>query len=490
MSTSIFRTLAGVTAFSAFVGAACFKVYEGSLQHTIGMSGSTFAILLVTALFFNPGQSEKDKKSKKKNKSKKKPVPAEAQKAGKPKPAAAKPKPAAVKQAATKAAKPDEVKKPNAASGGKTEQKPKTKKSQPKPKKQAAPAKTKHEVVESSDDEDELLFSLGSSVVQLEAASKPSKSAARRQRAKEAKKAFETSSNKSQKPQIDADGFETVVVKKRARKTQAQKQVAAMQQEASIPGETQISVEVAVDPKHYGLLIGPKGATLNKIQETTGVRIEIPDKESEKTTVTVSGSKENTQKAKTAIKSLIEKGFSSITDPNISSASISCPGKALGILIGPGGSNIKKLQAATCTKINTPTQGSGSDKVTISGEKDDVKKCKDAIKMLIQFGFSDLTHEGWTMLVCPFPVDELKTLIGPGGQTIKSIQGDTKCRVNVPDLKRPGSSCDLTICGPAQGAQRAKAQILKLLEKQAAEISGGYDDHDYDSQDEYDSYFN
>jgi rRNA processing protein Krr1/Pno1 len=351
-----------------------------------------------------------------------------------------------------------------------------------------APVTKAPEPISDSDDDD--IFFRGPIAAQIDN-KLPSKSAARRARAKENKKQEAAYSGK---PIIDDDGFQTHIIKRRPRKTEAQKAAAAAPQQSrtdAVPGEKQISVEMEISPRHYGLLIGPKGETLKKIQEACEVRIDIPDRESDKTTVTVMGTKDNVKKAQKNIDSLINKGFSAVTDPGINSSSISCPGKALGIVIGPGGSNIKKLQAATNCKINTPDRASGSDKVTISGEKKDVKACKEAIKMLIEHGFSSITHPDWTMIVVPFPVDDLRLLIGPGGHTIKSIQGDSKAKINVPDRKIPGTTCDLTIVGTVAGCDKAKKQIAKILDKKDMEpvdpyaMTDPYDDPDYDSQEEY-----
>lgn len=62
-------------------------------------------------------------------------------------------------------------------------------------------------------------------------------------------------------------------------------------------------------------------------------------------------------------------------------------------------------------------------------------------------------------------------VIGPGGQTIKSIQGDTKTRVNLPQTA-DGSSSAVTVIGPKEGVQRAIAQIERAVARgQAASVA-------------------
>lgn len=364
---------------------------------------------------------------------------------------------------------------PAAASADKKKKKKKNS-SKAKP----APKEVEEEEETASDDGEQLLLDTitGSNTV-TEASM--SKSAARRKRSKTNKAAavveeFKQQSYTNSKPQVDADGFTTHVVKRRPRKpkpsafemeSQSYEQQAVAEVDPNV-----ITLELdTIKPQQYGIVIGPGGATLKTLQEATNTRIDVPKKDGTGVqVVTVSGSRVEANRCKQAIESLIKMGYSSITDPGTVSGQIAVPPSKLGIVIGPGGANIRTLMEKTETKINTPDKGSDSNKVSIAGKKDNVRRAKDAIKQLMDLGFSDITHEGWIMKEVEFPADKYNLLIGPRGQTIKSIQGDTKCKVNIPN---PTSEIqEVTVVGHVSNVDRAIKQILRLItrdeEKQQA----------------------
>jgi predicted PilT family ATPase len=92
--------------------------------------------------------------------------------------------------------------------------------------------------------------------------------------------------------------------------------------------------------------------------------------------------------------------------------------------------------------------------------KEDVKAAKNAIKSLINDGFSTITHEGWAKLDIEFPETYKRYLIGLKGQTIKSIQGASKCKINT---STPGV---VSVVGPTEFLQNAKKAVLRVKEKQ------------------------
>jgi rRNA processing protein Krr1/Pno1 len=329
---------------------------------------------------------------------------------------------------------------------------------------------------DSSEDEDFSLPTAGGSKSQL-----------RRRKEKAKKAAFESDAafEKSQTPQVDPEGFESVIVKRRQKKAV----VAAVVAVDGMGAESLNNEDVPCEAKHFGMLIGPGGATLKKFQEACNVRINIPDRESDKKSINIAGEPADIAKCKSNILHLITKGYCAITDPNTQSTTVSVQPKQLGTLIGPGGKNIKALQEKLGVKINTPDRASESSKVTISGEKAAVKACKEAIHSLLEYGFSVHTHPGWVATEVEFPAEEFGTLIGPGGNTIKSIQGDTKTKVNIPDAKNPNQN--VVVVGEAAGVAAAVKQISQLLARRAAKAEAAeeaealrFNDPDYDSDDD------
>jgi len=92
---------------------------------------------------------------------------------------------------------------------------------------------------------------------------------------------------------------------------------------------------------------------------------------------------------------------------------------------------------------------------------------RQALKDLIKEGYSTLTHEGYIKKELSFPKDKLHLLIGKAGQTIKSIQGNTKTKINIPE--RSSGSDLISIIGNEAGVQQAEKEILRLLEPPEAE---------------------
>jgi rRNA processing protein Krr1/Pno1 len=200
--------------------------------------------------------------------------------------------------------------------------------------------------------------------------------------------------------------------------------------------------------------------------EATGARIDMPKKDSGSTKVQITGSADAVKKAEGAINSLISKGYSSFTHPGWVHDDILVDEKHIGAVIGKGGEYIKTIQAKTNTRINTPDKDEVGGKVIIVGKKEDVRAARLAIKELMADGYSPLTHEGFIKKEIQFPADKLHLLIGAKGQTIKSIQGNTKTKINIPErTTRTSNTAPLTVTvvGEPAGVTQAEKEILRLL---------------------------
>jgi chemotaxis protein histidine kinase CheA len=316
-----------------------------------------------------------------------------------------------------------------------------------------------------------------------------SKSAIRRRKAKENKEkavAAAAETTKPKKATVDKDGFETVPITKRPAKKPSTTPAAGSieaKAEKKAPEATTFSDTIELESKQMALLIGPKGETLTSLRDACGgVKIDTPARDSGDKKVTISGAEDLVKYCKIQIRDLTTKGYCAALSPGITSSNMKVSGPALGSLIGPGGSNIKKIQTEFDVKIKTPDRGSTSEQITISGSKDNVKKAKSCIQQLIEHGFSNVTHEGFEVGEVPFPRSELRHLIGPGGQTIKSIQGDTKTKVKIP--AEDSENQNVQVIGPAVGVARAIKQISTLLERKAAKEAAAADAASYDSEDD------
>lgn len=326
-----------------------------------------------------------------------------------------------------------------------------------------------------------------------------SKSAIRRRKQKENKEksaaaaAAAESFTKPKKAVVDNEGFETVRDKRSAKKPVTAATASAAVSESKT--ETKAAASVASAPvnfsdtielesKQIALLVGPKGETMNALKEACGgnIRIDTPLRDTGDKKVTVSGDEASVKYCLKQIRELITKGYCSALSPGLASSTMTVPGSALGILVGPKGSNIHKIQETFGIKIKTPDRGSNSEQITISGPKDAIKKAKAVINQLIEHGFSSVTHEGYEVGEVAFPRAELRHLIGPGGHTIKSIQGDTKTKVKIPT--EDAENQNIQVIGPADGVAKAIKQISTLLERKAAKEAAAADAAAYNSEDD------
>ena len=223
--------------------------------------------------------------------------------------------------------------------------------------------------------------------------------------------------------------------------------------------------EMYIPFKFHAQLIGAKGATLQQLQQGTGAKIDMPKKDSGSTKVQITGPSEGVRAAKGAIDSLISKGYSTITHPGYVHDDLSVPDDKMGHIIGPSGAYIKAIQDKTKTRINLPDKDSGSSRVTIVGKKDDVRSARLAIKELLTDGYSPLTHENFVKREVAFPADKLHVLIGSKGQTIKSIQGNSKARIRIPERSAAQGQQEVLIAvvGTAEQVAQAEKEIKRLL---------------------------
>lgn len=284
----------------------------------------------------------------------------------------------------------------------------------------------------------------------------------------------------------DMDGFVVHKVKRRVRKQgggDSDDEGGSSRQQTQSSDPNAITIEIDVPVKKYGFIIGPKAVTLKKLEEATQTRISFPKGESQEgepqAKVKITGSKEGCGRCKAAIHSLVKQGFSSITDPGRTSANVHVDKNSLHLIIGKKGETINKIKDALDVGINVADRDPSvhAQKIVISGEKEAVNKAKEIITMLGSWGYSTLTHPGYVKEYVNFPPNEYSTLIGPSGQTIKSIQGDTKTNVVIPSLNDEEDR--VAVIGLPADVKRAIIQIDHLLDedyqaaKQAKKMAQG-----------------
>ena len=128
------------------------------------------------------------------------------------------------------------------------------------------------------------------------------------------------------------------------------------------------------------LIIGSKGAMINKIMDETKCEINI-----EGTTVEVSGNDEDViARGRDAIEKLLEEN-------KIWSVKVDLPKDSRGNFIGKGGANIKVLKAETGGMYEVVDGGDG---VMVKGSEEEVAKAKEAIENWVEV-WKEKVSEGW-----------------------------------------------------------------------------------------------
>jgi len=253
-------------------------------------------------------------------------------------------------------------------------------------------------------------------------------------------KSSASSAGNTSKPKAKAapadDGW-TTTVRKKKRTTKPRQRVT--NPDAEITGTVQI------DSRKVASIIGTKAVTLYALQDKTGTKIQIPprpegaqSRTTKTVTIKITGPSKGVEDCKHAIKAIVTKGFSPLLDSNMTEGFVQVPAQSLHEVIGKGGQFIKALQVGTGARINIPRVDRGSvqatrpQKVGLVGSREDVKKVKAAIKSLLRYHWSEYTHPGMTYIEMALVGGQLSKLIGVRGQTVKSIQGDTKTKIHTP----------------------------------------------------------
>jgi rRNA processing protein Krr1/Pno1 len=221
------------------------------------------------------------------------------------------------------------------------------------------------------------------------------------------------------------------------------------------PASSEQKVEITLDPKSFGLIIGKAGATLKLITDATQTTIDLSSKDEGR--VTVSGpNRENIDKAIEAMTQLATKGYSVLTHGRRDEGSIVMPYNKRFNVIGPGGQTVKLIQEKFKVKVNLPDRSTTDTTVTVLGENADVQEAIKCIADLIDKGYSELTHPGCVRETIEVPSHQLGYIIGSQGVIVREIQESSGAKIII-----EGTS--VTMVGQQSQVTDAKNRIAQLL---------------------------
>ena len=141
-----------------------------------------------------------------------------------------------------------------------------------------------------------------------------------------------------------------------------------------------VSERVTIDSSRVGIIIGPKGATMNAIQEKTGVKLDVNApklddaagsngggnnqfrpvrggmmKKQTATVIITGGTNESRVIAKKAILELADRGYSSLLmGDQFGESTVTVHPRFLSNIVGPGGKIIKLIQSECNVKLTIP----------------------------------------------------------------------------------------------------------------------------------------
>merc|ERR1712180_447430 len=218
--------------------------------------------------------------------------------------------------------------------------------------------------------------------------------------------------------------------------------------------ESNYQVKLPIFKQFHKNIIGKGGVNIKKIRDDTNTKIDLPDSNAESDTITITGKKEDVNKAADKTKEIQSQMA------NIVSKDISIPAKIHNTVIGAGGKLIQSIMTECGgVAIKFPEANSGSDKVTIRGPADDVEK---AMKKLQELS-DEKQLSGHSVEIKAKPAHH-KFLIGRQGINIQKIRNDTGARIIFPGAEDTDRE-SIMIIGTKESVAKAKVDLeLKIKE--------------------------
>jgi len=221
--------------------------------------------------------------------------------------------------------------------------------------------------------------------------------------------------------------------------------------------ENNYQVKVPIFKQFHKFIIGKSGATIKDIRKDTNTKIDLPESGSDSDVITITGKKENVEKAQEKITSIQSEMA------NVVSVDLIIPAKIHNTMIGAGGKLIQSI-SDDCggVAIKFPPSNSNSDKVTIRGPKDDVEKAK---KMLTEMSTERQLNS--SQAVIRAKPEHHKFLIGRQGVNIQTVRDKTGARIIFPSEKDEDREI-ITILGTKEAVAAAKDELesrIKDLDK-------------------------
>merc|ERR1711970_484606 len=218
--------------------------------------------------------------------------------------------------------------------------------------------------------------------------------------------------------------------------------------------ESNFQVKLPIFKQFHKNIIGKGGVNIKKIRDETSTKIDLPDSSADSDTITITGKKEDVEKAADKIREIQSQMA------NIVSKDISIPAKIHNTVIGAEGKLIQSIMnECGGVAIKFPEANSGSDKVTIRGPGDDVEK---AMKKLQEL--SDEKQLSGHSLEIKAKPEHHKFLIGRRGINIQKIRNETGARIIFPGSEDTDRE-SIVIIGTKESVAKAKVDLEQKIKE-------------------------
>ncbi|XP_056420711.1 vigilin [Hyla sarda] len=243
------------------------------------------------------------------------------------------------------------------------------------------------------------------------------------------------------------------IVQLRGPKNEVEKCTKYLHKMVSEMVENSYSISVPIFKQFHKNIIGKGGANIKKIREECNTKIDLPAENSNSEMIVITGKKSNCEAARDRILA-IQKELANITE-----LEVSIPSKLHNSLIGAKGRFIRSImEECGGVHIHFPSEGSGSDTVTIRGPAQDVERAK---KQLLQLAEEKQT-KSFTAEIRAKP-EYHKFLIGKGGGNIRKVRDLTGARIIFPTAEDKDQQL-ITIVGTDEAVKDAQKELEILIQ--------------------------
>uniref|UniRef100_A0A6Q2XEB4 Vigilin n=1 Tax=Esox lucius TaxID=8010 RepID=A0A6Q2XEB4_ESOLU len=223
--------------------------------------------------------------------------------------------------------------------------------------------------------------------------------------------------------------------------------------------ENTFSLSITIFKQFHKNIIGKGGANIKKIREETCTKIDLPAENSNSETIVITGRKNNCEAARDRILAVQRELVN--THPLFSLVTI--PAKLHNSVIGSKGCLVRAImEDCAGVHIHFPSEGSGSDKVTIRGPAGEVERAKRQLLLLAE---EKVRRRHLSSLESQLEGQEAPP---PQENGNASLEGETVPR-----------RCDIiTISGRTEKCELAKTALLALVPV-TEDVQVSYDLHRY-----------